>query len=204
MHVHQALSRLEEIHTQLLKGELYRGFRSVPVAASGLLGLAAALAEPLILRDAEGLPAAAYWICVAALSACVGGGHLVYEHLFLQDLASRWRTRRVALQLLPALAAGALATAGILLSRPQDACILPGLWAMIFGLGVFSARPYLPRAIGWVALFYLLAGGALLCSAREGIFLGWTVGATFGLGQLGGALVLYWNLERVEHGSTAY
>ena len=35
-------------------------------------------------------------------------------------------------------------------------------WALLFSLGLFSCRPYLPRGIGWVALFYLLAGGGLL------------------------------------------
>ena len=49
---------------------------------------------------------------------------------------------------------------------------------------------------GWVALFYYVAGVALLWIARGPEPLhGWWVGGTFGVGQLLAALVLYWNLE---------
>jgi hypothetical protein len=76
--------------------------------------------------------------------------------------------------------------------------LLPGLWAVLFGLGVFASRPYLPRATGWVALFYLAAGGLLLWAAdRPGVALnGWGVGGVFGVGQLATALVLHRNVER--------
>jgi hypothetical protein len=77
--------------------------------------------------------------------------------------------------------------------------LLPGIWAICFGIGVFASRPYLPRASGFVALFYYAAGAALLWRARGPESLsGWWVGATFGIGQLFAALVLYWNLERDE------
>ena len=39
--------------------------------------------------------------------------------------------------------------------------LLPGLWSVVFGLAIFSARPYLPLASGWVALWYLGVGAVL-------------------------------------------
>jgi hypothetical protein len=77
---------------------------------------------------------------------------------------------------------------------------LPGLWTLFFGLGLLSARPNLPRAIGWVGCFYLLAGGGLLCLADSGASLSpHAMGATFGLGQLAAAWVLHRNVERQHH-----
>ena len=75
--------------------------------------------------------------------------------------------------------------------------LLPGLWAIGFGVGTFASRPYLPRASGWVALFYYAAGFLLLWIAQgpESVS-GWWVGGTFGAGQLLAAVVLWWNLER--------
>ena len=75
--------------------------------------------------------------------------------------------------------------------------LLPGLWAICFGIGIFACRPYLPRASGWVALFYYAAGFGLLWIA-SGVepLSGWWVGGTFGIGQLLAAAVLWWNLER--------
>ena len=68
--------------------------------------------------------------------------------------------------------------------------LLPGLWAICFGIGTFASRPYLPRASGWVALFYYAAGFTLLWIARGPEPLtGWWVGGTFGVGQLLAALV---------------
>ena len=74
---------------------------------------------------------------------------------------------------------------------------LPGLWAVLFSLGVFASRPYLPRIIGWVALYYLVAGTVLLAMAADSTSLSpWGMGLTFGLGQIASGIVLYWNLER--------
>src|SRR5258708_6260503 len=75
------------------------------------------------------------------------------------------------------------------------AALLPGLWSLSFSLGIFAARPNLPRGIGWVGLFYLLAGTLLLTPVGTSLgALG--MGGAFGFGQLFMALVLYWNLER--------
>ena len=38
----RALAQIEAIHDQLARAEIYRGWRSVPVALSGVFGLAAA------------------------------------------------------------------------------------------------------------------------------------------------------------------
>jgi len=70
---------------------------------------------------------------------------------------------------------------------------------MCFGIGSFASRPYLPKASGWVALFYYAAGFTLLWIARGPEALtGWWVGGVFGAGQLFAALVLWWNLERED------
>ena len=46
MDVPRALAQIEAIHEQLAKGEIYRGYRSLPVAASGLIGIGAAWLQP--------------------------------------------------------------------------------------------------------------------------------------------------------------
>ena len=51
--VTRALDQIAEIHQQMAKGEVYRGYRSLPVAASGLMGLAAAWLQPASLGAAD-------------------------------------------------------------------------------------------------------------------------------------------------------
>lgn len=194
MDVSRALSQIGEIHDQVAKGEVYRGYRSLPIAASALIGFIAAWAQPPGL---DGLSFVTYWTVIAACAGFVGASEIVYNFVVHEDAASRRRTRLVIGVFVPAVAAGIAITGCIVHLDVSMVALLPGLWAICFSLGTFASRPYLPKASGWVALLYLSAGVALLWFSRGPWPLsGWWVGGTFGIGQLMAAAVLYWNLER--------
>jgi hypothetical protein len=77
--------------------------------------------------------------------------------------------------------------------------MLPGLWQILFGLGVFASCRLLPRATFWVGVFYLGSGLAVLALAHQEAALSpWAMGLPFGAGQMLAAAVLYFTLER-EH-----
>lgn len=103
-------------------------------------------------------------------------------------------------QFLPALAAGALVTAVLAANAPETAWMLPGLWSVLFGLGVFASARLLPRAVFGVAAYYLGAGIFCLACGKSSALAPWTMALTFGLGQSLAAAVLYWTLER-QHGA---
>ena len=198
MDVSRALSQIAEIHQQIAKGELYRGYRPLPVAASGLIGIVAASLQPRDLPVRDPVAFVWYWCAVAGLAGLVGASEIAYNYL-REDDADRRRTRRVVGQFLPSMVGAAAITASFVHLSDTLIPLLPGLWAICFGIGVFASRPYLPRASGFVALFYYAAGIALLWQARgPGSLHGWWIGATFGIGQLLAALVLYWHVERRE------
>jgi hypothetical protein len=199
MDVSRALSQIAEIHQQIAKGEVYRGYRPLPVAASGLIGILAASLQPRELPARDPTAFVMYWCAVAALAGLVGVSEIAYNYLRREDDAERRRTRRVVGQFLPSIVGAAAITASFVHLSVSLIPLLPGLWAICFGIGVFASRPYLPRASGFVALFYYAAGIALLWQARGPESLhGWWTGATFGVGQLLAALVLYWHVERRE------
>ena len=199
MDVSRALTQIAEIHQQIAKGEVYRGYRSVPVAASGVIGLVAAALQPRNIAAQDPTAFVVYWSIVAGIAGLVGISELAYNYVVREDVADRRRTRRVIGQFLPGLLAAVAVTGSFVHLSPTLVPLLPGIWAICFGIGVFASRPYLPRASGFVALFYYAAGIALLWRAR-GIesLAAWWVGGTFGIGQLLAALVLYWHLERHE------
>jgi hypothetical protein len=204
MDISRALNQIEDIHQQLAKGEVYRGYRSLPIAASGLLGLAAAWFQASGLGAADPIGFVLYWCGTAICAGFVGASEIVYNYVVRDDRVTRRRTRLVVGQFLPSILAGAIITASFLRLGGSLVTLLPGLWAICFGLGVFASRPYLPRASGWVALFYYAAGILLLWIAHDAQPLrAWWVGGTFGVGQLLAALVLYWNLERSEPDTVA-
>ena len=197
MDVSRALDQIAEIHGQMAKGEVYRGYRSLPVAASGVIGLVAAALQPATLGTADPVGFVLYWMATALAAGFVGASEIVYNYIVHEAAVERRHTQKVVGQFLPSLAGGAAIAACFVRLDAALVPLLPGLWAFCFGLGTFASRPYLPRASGWVALYYYAAGFTLLWISRgPGPLNGWWVGGTFGVGQLLAALVLWWNLER--------
>jgi hypothetical protein len=197
----KALSQISEIHAQLAKVEVYRGFRSLPVALSGLAGFAAAALAPRLLATTDFDRALRYWITAGIVCGLIGCSETALNYLRHEDVFARRRSRKVWGQFVPGLAAGVGLTWCISQTSASLIPLLPGLWSVVFGLAIFSARPYLPRASGWVALWYLAAGLVWLATppTNPGRF-GWIVAGIFGTGQLAAALVLFWNVERSENG----
>jgi hypothetical protein len=195
--VGRAIEQIAEIHAHLAKGEVYRGWRSVPVALSGLIGIGAATWQASTGQPVEPWSFTAYWLAVGVVALVVGCSEIAWRYVSQATSTERRQSRQVFGQFLPALVAGAIATVALIRLSPSLATLLPGLWTLLFGVGVFSARPYLPRASGWIGLYYWTAGLALLWSSQGMDRLSpWAVGGSFGVGQLLSAAVLYWHLER--------
>jgi len=199
MELRDALSQISEIRHRLAETELFRGYRSLPCAFSGALAIAAAALQPAFVpdpvRDVFGY--CSLWIGVALLSMAAVGLTMV-----LRDrLGGASQTREVTLlavsQLLPSLVAGGLITWVIARQLPDSAALLPGLWQVLFSLGLFASCRLLPRAVFGIALFYLVSGIVMLSIARGEFALSpWAMGVPFSIGQFLSAGVLYWNLER--------
>jgi hypothetical protein len=202
--VSRALEDLAEIHASLAAREVYRGWRSAPVALSGMVGLIAAVV--LTIRHTPSAPTAAVaadflrtWLIVA-IGACLAGcSEIVWRYLKTSRSIERRRTQVVMRQFLPGPAAGALIAVALVRVDPAAVVTVPGIWAIAFALGIYSARPCLPALSVWAAAYYGLAGLVLLTRAIVApgeMPSPWTVGATFGVGQVLGAFLLYAALER--------
>jgi hypothetical protein len=195
----EALSQIAEIRAQAAAAERFRGYRAVPVGTSGGLAILAAVFQPHLVPN----PAAdvagylALWVTTAAVGVTAAGSGLLFRHWSVRHPLSRELTRLAVGQFVPCLAAGALVTLAVTRHAPELARALPGLWQVIFSLGMFASCRLLPQATVSVAVFYLLAGTVnLALSDGPAAFSPWAMGLPFGLGQVAMAMVLYWNLER--------
>ena len=201
MEIDKALEKIDQIYGHLAKGEVYRGYRPLPVALTGAVAIIGSLAQAWFLPDLTPIGFVVFWVAIAVASVGLVTAALLKRHVATPSVVHRRATWRVVCQLLPALTAGAAVT--LLFGRFYVALIplLPGFWALLFSLGIFASRPYLPRATGWVGLFYFVAGVVLLAVAETGATLSpLAMGATFGPGQLVSGLVLFYNLERTDNG----
>lgn len=201
MELERALHQISEIHSHLARSEVYRGCRSLPLAIAGFVALTAAALQGFVFVPGTATAFVQYWVVIAALCGALSSCETLYKYVFRDGALLRLKTRRAVGQFLPCLLAGAAVTLCVGRAGEEAVTLLPGLWAILFSMGIFASRPYLPRAIGWVGLFYLVAGVALLLLAPSGLSLApWGMGITFGIGQLSSAVVLYWNIERaVDH-----
>jgi hypothetical protein len=199
MELREALTQIAEIRRQLARTEVFRGYRAMPVAFSGLLALAAAAIQAVWIADPTQYIAAylGLWVGAAALSTLAAGTEMVMRCKRATSSLTLEITWLAVEQFLPCIVAGALLTAVLALFVPDNLWMLPGLWQMLFGLGIFASHRLLPRPTLGVAMFYLLAGVLCLALARgEAALSPWAMGIPFGVGQLYAAAVLYWTLER--------
>ncbi len=198
MELREALDQISEIRLQMARTELFRGYRAVPVAFSGFLAAAAALFQTAWIHEPTPQigPYLALWMGAAVVSAGAAGAEMWSRY----RASTAPRAREVAWlaveQFLPSLAAGALLTFVLARSAEETLWMLPGLWQILFSLGIFASCRLLPRATFGVAVYYLATGLACLALAKGEFALSpWAMGLPFGVGQWIAAAILYRTLE---------
>src|SRR5262245_6800958 len=204
MELHDALTHIAEIRLRMAETELFRGYRAVPVAFSGAAAVAAALVQAAqVPEPMHDLPQyLLLWIATAAVSVLAVGLTMLARDQFGKTSTTRAAAWLALGQFAPCLLAGALVTLAVVRGAPEHAELLPGLWQVLFSLGVFASNRLMPRATFAIGLWYLLAGTISLVLARGQFALSpWAMGVPFGIGQLATAAILYWALER-RHEST--
>jgi hypothetical protein len=199
MDLQEALSQISEIRQHVARTETFRGYQAAPVAFSGFLACLAAAFQKILVPDPE-QDLAGYlilWVGSALLSMVVTGIAIVWHCRQSPSSLTRPNTIVTVGQFFPCVVAGGLVTYILFQQVPQSAWMLPGLWEIFFGLGIFASYRLLPRATYWVGVHYMIAGGLCLIWAREDFaFSPWAMGVPFGMGQMLSAAILYWTLER--------
>ena len=189
----QALAEIRAIRTQVARGTQFRGYGPRSIAATGVLALGVAAVQARWFSDAGHAVAEflAIWVATAAVSVFMSAWEMVARARRVHDGFAKEMTHAAVEQFLPAIVAGILLTVVLVRTTPQVTWMLPGLWELVFSLGVFASCRFLPRPMFGVGLWYLAAG--LTCLAVESsqqALSPWAMGIPFGVGQLLVAAVL--------------
>lgn len=194
----QALDDINAIRSQVARGTQFRGYGPLSVASSGILALGVAAAQAHWAQSSEHdlKLFLVIWISTAAVAVIMSALETLFRVRRVHSGLAVEMIQAAVEQFLPCIVVGVLLTVVLMRVAAQDAWMLPGLWAVIFSLGVFASCRFLPRQMFAVGAWYLGAGlVSLLIAAGHHALLPWAMGISFGIGQLLVAAVLYFGFE---------
>lgn len=199
--VRRALSELQSIRGDLARCLEFRGYGPLTLALTGMLAIAVAAAQDVWLVDPQHqFPRfLALWVGAAGASLVLTTVDTLSRARRLHSALALQMVYSAAEQFLPAIVTGILLTAVMARRAPQSLWMLPGLWQLLFSLGVFASCRFLPRATFWVGVWYLATG--MTCLALGGgdwAFSPWEMGIPFGVGHLMVAAVLQFGYRRSD------
>jgi hypothetical protein len=189
----KALGEISDIRRQMARATEFRGYGPATLIATGVFAiLAAAIQARWIPDPADHVPSyLGIWISTAVVSASLIGIHTITRAHRIHSGMADEMIRMAVEQFLPSVGAGALMTLVIARSAPSAAWMLPGLWQIVFSLGVFSSCRFLPRPMVLAGAWYLLSGLTCLALGDTRALSPWTMGVAYGVGQAIVATILY-------------
>jgi hypothetical protein len=190
----KALADITAIRSQMARGAEFRGYGPMTVAATGVLAIAAAWLQARWLPSpaADVFSYLMLWLATAALSVLLIGLEMVARTRRIHSGLADEMIHAATEQFLPAGLAGVLLTVVLVRAAPESLWMLPGLWQIVFSLGIFASCRLLPRPMLAAAVWYLAAGLVVLGLAKDAYaFSPLAMAAPFGIGQLLIAVILY-------------
>lgn len=194
----QALAEISAIRAQVARGTQFRGYGPASIAASGALAMVVASVQAFYAREAvhDVIWFLTVWVATAAVSVALATWETIVRANRVHSGFATEMIQSAVEQFLPAMIVGVLLTGVLLLTAPKDLWMLPGLWQLIFSLGVFASCRFLPRQMFGVGVWYLASGlTCLMIESGPRVLSPWAMGIPFGVGQLLVAAVLRYGFE---------
>ena len=197
--LNRALGDISSIRRQVALRTEFRGYGPATLPATGLIAVVAAVVQAVRVPDpADHIRAyLTLWLATAILSAALAGVQMWTRTRRIHSGMSEEMIHIAVEQFLPAVGAGLLMTIVLALYVPDAVWMLPGLWQVIFSLGVFSSCRFLPKAMLMAGGWYLTTGLVCIALGDGRAFSPWAMGVPFGAGQLLVAGVLFFRRQEV-------
>jgi hypothetical protein len=191
--LHKALGDIRSIRRQVAQTTEFRGYGPATLACTaGIAVLAAGLQSAWLHDPVNHIERyLSIWVAAALLSATLSGIQMYNRSRRIHSGLSDEMIGMAIEQFLPVVGAGLLVTLVILYDVPSATWLLPGLWQLLFSLGVFSSCRFLPPAMRAAGAWYLLAALLVISYGDSRALSPWAMGIPYGVGQLLIAGVLF-------------
>lgn len=192
-HIEKALDDISSIRRQVAHATEFRGYGPATLAGTGALAILAATLQSVWLPDPSSHIARylEIWMGTAILSAALIGLQMYTRSRRIHSGMADEMIRMAMAQFLPSVIAGALLTIVLVRYVPSTDWILPGLWQIVFSLGVFASCRFLPHPMAIAGVWYLFAGLGCIALADSRALSPWAMGIPYAVGQLLVASVLF-------------
>ena len=189
----KALADIIVIRSHIAAETPFRGYGPTAIAATGALALLTAIAQAVWLGGgAQPLVFLAGWVATAVLSVAIIGGEMLGRSRRHHSSLANAMIYNAVEQFLPAGVAGVVLAAALIQFAPEALWMLPGLWQVLTGLGIFASVRSMPRGVVLAGAWYFVAGFVTLATASQTHALSpWLMGLPFAIGQFLMAAILH-------------
>src|SRR5579875_2309821 len=145
--LNRALVDIRAIRRQVAQTTEFRGYGPLTLSATAVLALLAGGVQARWIPAPGDSPVeyVALWLTTALLCAALIASQMIGRAKRMHSGLADEMIRVAVMQFLPAGVAGAVLPLVLLRVRADVFWLLPGLWQMIFALGVFASCRSLPR-----------------------------------------------------------
>ena len=194
----KALVDIGSIRRQIAHATEFRGYGPATLAGTAAFAIVAALFQERFMPDPTNHLALylAIWVWTAAASAALIGAQMRARSRRIHSGLADEMIRMAVEQFLPSAVVGALVTVVLVRYVPQGTWMIPGLWQITSGLGVFSSSRFLPRQIVAAGAWYVLAGLFCIALGNARALSPWAMGIPYSVGQSLVAGILLFCSER--------
>lgn len=192
-HLNKALLDIRDIRAQMALSTQFRGYGPATLAATGLIAVVAAALQSIWITDATRQSSIylGIWVATAAVSASLISAQMFARSRRIHSGMAQEMIRMAVEQFLPAVGAGGLTTFVIARFVPSALWMLPGLWQVIFSLGIFSSCRFLPRLTMACGAWYLVTGLYCLSLGDARALSPWAMCIPYCVGQFLVAAILF-------------
>lgn len=199
MELDDALAQIGDIRLQMCRTRRFHGYGAVTTFCTGLAAIAVGIGQLRYMPNPRADPGSFVHLWVSVAVACFAFVAIEWVVRYRASDSSLQKELTVLAieQFLPCVVVGGLVTLVLCEFAKPSLWMLPGLWQIFFGSGIFASRRLLPGSIILVGVFYVLAGLTNLAMDQGGAsFSAWGMAIPFGVGQAAAALILS---QKAEH-----
>lgn len=183
--LNQALDDIRNIRRQVAETTEFRGYGPLTLSATGVIAVIAGAAQaywiPEPARHAEAY--VALWLATGAFCAALMVTQMLPRASRLHSGMADEMVRMAVEQFLPAGIAGVILPFVLLQVTRGVFWMLPGLWQIVFSLGVFASCRCLPRAMLLAGVWFLLTGFACVAMGDNRALAPATMSGAYAIGM---------------------